>query len=83
MNELVKDVADFFPYTEGETASGPIHQNNIQCSGKKVAHTIEGSNGFGKIIAALSACLPKAFEKNLKILYVDVHAANATELSKN
>ena len=31
---------------------------------------IEGSNGLGKTISALSACLPVAMEKNLKILYV-------------
>jgi DNA excision repair protein ERCC-2 len=31
---------------------------------------IEGSNGLGKTISALSACLPVAIEKKLKILYV-------------
>jgi DNA excision repair protein ERCC-2 len=31
---------------------------------------IEGSNGLGKTISALSACLPVAVEKGLKILYV-------------
>jgi Rad3-related DNA helicase len=31
---------------------------------------IEGSNGLGKTIAVLSACLPKAEESDLKILYV-------------
>jgi DNA excision repair protein ERCC-2 len=31
---------------------------------------IEGSNGLGKTISALSACVPVAVEKNLKILYV-------------
>jgi DNA excision repair protein ERCC-2 len=31
---------------------------------------IEGSNGLGKTISALSACVPVAIEKNLKILYV-------------
>ena len=31
---------------------------------------IEGSNGLGKTISALSACIPVAMEKNLKILYV-------------
>ena len=31
---------------------------------------IEGSNGLGKTISALSACIPVAMEKDLKILYV-------------
>ena len=31
---------------------------------------IEGSNGLGKTISALSACLPVAIERKLKILYV-------------
>jgi DNA excision repair protein ERCC-2 len=31
---------------------------------------IEGSNGLGKTISAISACLPTAIEKDLKILYV-------------
>jgi len=31
---------------------------------------IEGSNGLGKTVAALSACLPLAKENDLKILYV-------------
>jgi DNA excision repair protein ERCC-2 len=31
---------------------------------------IEGSNGLGKTVAALSACLPKAIDRKLKVLYV-------------
>jgi DNA excision repair protein ERCC-2 len=70
MNELVKDVAHFFPYTDVRPFQDQFIETifNAVEEGRSVA--IEGSNGLGKTIAALSACLPKALEKNLKILYV-------------
>jgi DNA excision repair protein ERCC-2 len=70
MNELVKDIADFFPYMDVRPFQDQFIETifNAVEEGRSVA--IEGSNGLGKTIAALSACLPRALEKNLKILYV-------------
>src|SRR5512136_1940306 len=67
---LPKEVADYFPY-----ASVRIHQDqfiNTVYSAVKERRSVlvEGSNGLGKTISALSAVLPTAVEKKLKILYV-------------
>ncbi|MCW4023668.1 MAG: DEAD/DEAH box helicase family protein [Candidatus Bathyarchaeota archaeon] len=70
MLNLPAKVSDYFPYS-----SVRIHQdqfiNTIHTAVKnRQSVLIEGSNGLGKTISALSACLPIAQEKNLKILYV-------------
>ncbi|MGD0977779.1 MAG: DEAD/DEAH box helicase [Candidatus Bathyarchaeia archaeon] len=70
MNELVKDVADFFPYAEVRPFQDQFIKTIFSAVEEGCSVAIEGSNGLGKTIAALSACLTKAFEKNLKILYV-------------
>lgn len=67
---LPKEVAAYFPY---ETVR-PYQDQFIETVFNAVkAHRsvlIEGSNGLGKTISALAACLPTAVEKDLKILYV-------------
>lgn len=70
MNELVRHVADFFPYAEVRPFQDQFIKTIFSAVEEGCSVAIEGSNGLGKTIAALSACLPKAFEKNLKILYV-------------
>ncbi len=70
MSALPKAVQAYFPY-----ASVRIHQDqfiNTVYTGVKERRSvlIEGSNGLGKTISALSAVLPTAMEKNLKVLYV-------------
>lgn len=70
MTELIKKIAGYFPYAEVR----PFQHEFIRTVSEAVENgssvLIEGSNGLGKTIAALSACLPKAVEKDLKILYV-------------
>jgi Rad3-related DNA helicase len=70
MNGSIKDVADFFPYTDVRPFQDQFIETIFNAVEESHSVAIEGSNGLGKTIAALSACLPKALEKNLKILYV-------------
>ncbi|MCW4028518.1 MAG: ATP-dependent DNA helicase [Candidatus Bathyarchaeota archaeon] len=70
MTQLPSEVASYFPYS-----SVRPHQDNFIATinsaiNERHSVLIEGSNGLGKTISALSACLPVAVKKNLKILYV-------------
>ena len=70
MIKLPSQVSEFFPYSIVRP-----HQDEFVIMVYNAVHErrsvlIEGSNGLGKTIAALSACIPVAIEKNLKILYV-------------
>jgi DNA excision repair protein ERCC-2 len=70
MIALPKEVLQYFPY-----ASVRPYQDqfiNTVYTGVKERRSvlIEGSNGLGKTISALSAVLPTAMEKRLKVLYV-------------
>jgi len=70
MIKLPAQVSVFFPYS-----SVRPHQDEFVSTVYNAVHErrsvlIEGSNGLGKTISALSACVPVAVEKNLKILYV-------------
>jgi DNA excision repair protein ERCC-2 len=70
MLKLPSQVSAFFPYS-----SVRPHQDEFVSTVYNAVHErrsilIEGSNGLGKTISALSACVPVAVEKNLKILYV-------------
>jgi DNA excision repair protein ERCC-2 len=67
---LSREVAEYFPYS-----SVRIHQDQFIATihdavKERRSVLIEGSNGLGKTISALSAVLPIALEKKLKILYV-------------
>jgi DNA excision repair protein ERCC-2 len=68
--DLPKELLEYFPYS-----SVRPHQDkfiNVVYSAVKERRSvlIEGSNGLGKTISALTAVLPIAIEKKLKILYV-------------
>jgi len=67
---LLEQVAKYFPYTSVR----PFQDEFIETVYKSVVEgnsvIIEGSNGLGKTVSALAACLPVAKEKGLKILYV-------------
>ncbi len=70
MVELPPAVAEYFPYP-----SVRIHQDQFintiyNAVNSRQSVLIEGSNGLGKTISSLAACLPVAVEKKLKILYV-------------
>jgi DNA excision repair protein ERCC-2 len=70
VTELNKDVANYFPYTEVRPHQDEFINTIYEAVENGRSALVEGSNGLGKTIAALSACLPKATEKKLKILYV-------------
>jgi DNA excision repair protein ERCC-2 len=67
---LPAEVQEYFPY-----GSARPHQDEFITTVNKAVNDhksvlIEGSNGLGKTISALSAVLPIAIKKDLKILYV-------------
>ncbi len=70
MNDLNPEIAQYFPYPSVRPHQDQFINtiNEAVEEGKSVL--VEGSNGLGKTIAALSACLPKAARENFKILYV-------------
>ncbi len=70
MIELPKKVAGFFPYADVRPFQDEFIRTVSDAVEEGRSAVIEGSNGLGKTIAVLSACLPKAIEKNMKILYV-------------
>lgn len=70
MTSLIEKVVEYFPYVEVRRFQDEFIKTVFQVAENGGSVLIEGSNGLGKTIAALSACLPKAVEQNLKILYV-------------
>jgi len=69
MPELPKKVANCFPYSSVRPFQD-VFINTIYEAVQKGNHVLlEGSNGLGKTVAALSACLPIAEEQGLQILY--------------
>lgn len=68
--ELKEEVAKYFPYAEVRPCQDEFINTVFEAVEKRRSVLIEGSNGLGKTVAALSACLPKAVEEQLKILYV-------------
>jgi DNA excision repair protein ERCC-2 len=70
MSKLPKEIAEFFPYSSIRPFQDEF-ANTIYEAVKSGDHVVlEGSNGLGKTVAALSACLPVAKEQDLQILYV-------------
>ena len=70
MDSLPKEVAAFFPYETVRPYQNQFIDTVFNAVENRHSVLIEGSNGLGKTISALSACLPIAVKKNLKILYV-------------
>ncbi len=69
MTYLPTRVTAYFPYTKIRPVQDRFITDVIGAVETKHSILIEGSNGLGKTISALSACLPTALERNLKILY--------------
>ncbi|MCW4011197.1 MAG: ATP-dependent DNA helicase [Candidatus Bathyarchaeota archaeon] len=67
---LPKEVADYFPYASVRPYQDQYISTIYSAVKERRSVLIEGSNGLGKTISALSAVLPVAMEKNLKVLYV-------------
>jgi DNA excision repair protein ERCC-2 len=70
MTEWDKKVHDFFPYAEVRPFQDDFIKTVFDAVDERKSAVIEGTNGLGKTVAALCACLPLALERNLKILYV-------------
>ncbi len=67
---LPKEVAEYFPYSSVRPYQDQFINTVYRTVKERQSVLIEGSNGLGKTISALSAVLPIAIEKKLKILYV-------------
>jgi DNA excision repair protein ERCC-2 len=70
MTTLPKEVAEYFPYASVRPNQDQFINTIFNAVEDRRSVLIEGSNGLGKTISAISACLPIAIEKDLKILYV-------------
>jgi len=69
-SRLTATVQEFFPYSEVRPFQD-VFINTVAEAVENRRHVlIEGSNGLGKTVSALSACLPLAKEHDLQILYV-------------
>jgi DNA excision repair protein ERCC-2 len=67
---LPAEVEEYFPYASVRPQQDQFIKTIFDAVQERRSVLIEGSNGLGKTISAISACLPTAIEKNLKILYV-------------
>jgi len=63
-------VSEYFPYTNVRPRQDEFINTIFEGVEAHRSVVIEGSNGLGKTVASLSACLPKSADENLKILYV-------------
>ncbi len=70
MTELAEEVEAYFPYVEVRPYQDDFITTIFEAVEGGRSALVEGSNGLGKTVAALSACLPTATKKRLKILYV-------------
>jgi DNA excision repair protein ERCC-2 len=70
MTALPSPVAKYFPYLSVRPYQDEFVSTVYDAVRERRSVLIEGSNGLGKTISALAACIPVAMEKNLKILYV-------------
>ena len=70
MIELPRETAEFFPYKEVRPYQDEFIKTVYEAVKNGSSAIVEGSNGLGKTVAVLCACLPSAEEEKLKILYV-------------
>ena len=69
-SSIHEKVQEFFPYREVRPFQDAFINTIYEAVEKRNHVLIEGSNGLGKTVASLSACLPVAKEHDLQILYV-------------
>jgi DNA excision repair protein ERCC-2 len=67
---LPNEVMAYFPYASVRPFQDQFINTIYTSIKERQSVLIEGSNGLGKTISALSAVLPTAIEKKLKVLYV-------------
>jgi DNA excision repair protein ERCC-2 len=70
IRQLPAQVQKYFPYLSVRPYQDEFISTIYKAVHDRRSVLIEGSNGLGKTISSLSACIPVAMEKNLKILYV-------------
>ncbi len=68
--KLNASIQEFFPYSNVRPCQDLFTNIIFEAVENRRHVLIEGSNGLGKTISALSACLPLAKEHDLQILYV-------------
>ncbi len=69
MIKLNKEIVKYFPYPTVRPYQDEFVETVFEAVESGHSVLIEGCNGLGKTAAALSACLPSAMSKELKILY--------------
>lgn len=67
---LPVEVSKYFPYASVRPHQDQFIKIVFGAIQERRSVLIEGSNGLGKTISAITACLPTAIEKELKILYL-------------
>jgi DNA excision repair protein ERCC-2 len=70
MINLPNETQEYFPYKSVRPYQDNFIKTIYNAVESKRSVLIEGSNGLGKTISSLAACLPIAIKRNLKILYV-------------
>ncbi len=70
MIKLPSEAESYFPYSSVRPHQDDFISTIYNAVDSRRSVLIEGSNGLGKTISSLAACLPIAIKKNLKILYV-------------
>jgi len=70
MIELPREAAGFFPYNSVRPYQDEFIETVYEAVENGSSAIVEGSNGLGKTVAVLCACLPSAEDEQLKILYV-------------
>jgi len=70
LHRLNASVQEFFPYSDVRPYQDLFINTVFEAVENRRHVLIEGSNGLGKTVSALSACLPLAKERDLQILYV-------------
>ena len=69
-SKLASKAEEFFPYSSIRPYQDLFINTIFEAIENRRHVLIEGSNGLGKTVSALSACLPLARERGLKVLYV-------------
>jgi len=70
MLKLHERIKEYFPYSTVRPSQGEFINTIYEALENRSHALLEGSNGLGKTVAALSACLPIAKEYDLRVLYV-------------
>jgi len=67
--KLPEKVTEYFPYSSVRPLQDVFTRTIFEAVQNRNHAILEGSNGLGKTVAALSACLPTAKEQKLSIIY--------------